>query len=34
LKPEIHATYPLEQFREAMAEVSTRRSAGRVILRP
>ena len=34
LKPEIHATYPLEQFREAMDEVSARRSAGRVILRP
>jgi NADPH2:quinone reductase len=34
LKPEIHAAYPLEQFREAMAEVSARRSAGRVILRP
>ncbi len=34
LKPEIHAAYPLEQFREAMDEVSARRSAGRVILRP
>ena len=34
LKPEIHAAFPLEQFREAMAEVSARRSAGRVILRP
>jgi NADPH2:quinone reductase len=34
LKPEIHAAYPLEQFREAMAEVRARRSAGRVILRP
>lgn len=34
LKPEIHAAYPLEQFREAMNEVSARRSAGRVILRP
>jgi NADPH2:quinone reductase len=34
LKPEIHAAYPLEQFREAMAEVSARRSAGRVTLRP
>jgi NADPH2:quinone reductase len=34
LKPEIHTAYPLEQFREAMAEVSARRSAGRVILRP
>ena len=34
LKPEIHAAYPLEQFREAMNEVTARRSAGRVILRP
>ena len=34
LKPEIHVAYPLEQFREAMDEVSARRSAGRVILRP
>ena len=34
LKPEVHAAYPLEQFREAMAEVRLRRSAGRVILTP
>ena len=34
LKPEIHAAYPLEQFREAMAEVRERRSAGRVVLVP
>lgn len=34
LKPEVHATYPLAQFREAMGEVRERRSAGRVVLRP
>ena len=34
LKPEIHAGFPLERFREAMAEVSGRRSSGRVVLRP
>ncbi len=34
LRPEIHAAFPLEQFREAMAEVRERRSAGRVVLRP
>lgn len=34
LKPEVHAAYPLAQFREAMAEVRERRSAGRVVLRP
>ncbi len=34
LRPEIHAGFPLEQFRAAMAEVSQRRSAGRVVLRP
>jgi NADPH2:quinone reductase len=34
LRPEVHAAHPLEQFREAMAEVRGRRSAGRVILRP
>lgn len=34
LKPEVHAAFPLDQFREAMAEVSGRRSAGRVVLRP
>ncbi len=34
LKPEVPASYPLEQFREAMAEVRERRSAGRVVLVP
>lgn len=34
LKPEVHASYPLAQFREAMAEVRERRSAGRVVLVP
>lgn len=34
LRPEVHATFPLAQFREAMAEVRERRSAGRVILAP
>ncbi|MEO3472379.1 NADPH:quinone oxidoreductase family protein [Roseomonas sp. CAU 1739] len=34
LKPEVHAGFPLDRFREAMAEVSGRRSAGRVVLRP
>lgn len=34
LRPELHAGYPLAQFREAMAEVRERRSAGRVVLRP
>jgi len=34
LRPEIHAGYPLEHFREAMAEIRERRSAGRVVLRP
>jgi NADPH2:quinone reductase len=34
LKPEVHAGFALEQFRAAMAEVSGRRSAGRVVLRP
>jgi NADPH2:quinone reductase len=34
LKPEIHAAFPLEEFRAAMAEVRERRSAGRVVLRP
>ena len=34
LRPEVHAGFPLEQFREAMAEVSGRRSAGRVVVRP
>lgn len=34
LRPEVHAAFPLEGFREAMAEVRARRSAGRVILTP
>jgi NADPH2:quinone reductase len=34
LRPEIHAGFPLDQFREAMAEVRERRSAGRVVVRP
>jgi len=34
LRPELHAAFPLEQFRQAMAEVRERRSAGRVVLRP
>jgi len=34
LKPEVHAAFPLDRFREAMAEVRARRSAGRVVLRP
>lgn len=34
LRPEIHAGFPLHEFREAMAEVSSRRASGRVVLRP
>jgi len=34
LRPEVHAAYPLAQFREAMAEVRERRAVGRVVLRP
>ena len=34
LRPEVHAGFPLEQFREAMAEVRGRRAVGRVVLRP
>jgi NADPH2:quinone reductase len=34
LRPDVHAAFPLAQFREAMAELRTRRSAGRVILTP
>jgi NADPH2:quinone reductase len=34
LRPEVHAGFPLERFREAMAEVRGRRAAGRVVLRP
>lgn len=34
LRPEVHAAYPLDHFRQAMAEVRERRSAGRVVLTP
>ena len=34
LRPEVHAGFPLEGFREAMAEVRGRRATGRVVLRP
>jgi NADPH2:quinone reductase len=34
LRPDVHAAFPLDQFRKAMAEVRERRSAGRVILTP
>jgi NADPH2:quinone reductase len=34
LRPEVHARFPLAQFREAMNEVASRRSAGRVVLCP
>lgn len=34
LRPAVHARFRLDQFREAMAEVAARRSAGRVIITP
>jgi NADPH:quinone reductase len=34
LRPEVHAGFPLAQFRETMAEVRERRATGRVVLRP
>jgi NADPH2:quinone reductase len=34
IRPEVHAGFPLERFREAMAEVRARRAVGRVVLRP
>ena len=34
LRPEVHAAFPLDRFRAAMAELRERRSAGRVILTP
>jgi NADPH2:quinone reductase len=34
LRPEIHARFPLDQFREAMAEVRGRRAVGRVVVLP
>ena len=34
LRPEVHASFPLGQFRAAMAEVRARNAVGRVVLRP
>ena len=34
IRPELHAAFPLERFRDAMAELRSRRAAGRVVLRP
>jgi NADPH2:quinone reductase len=34
IRPEVHRAFPLDRFREAMAEVSSRRASGRVVLRP
>lgn len=34
LRPELHATFPLDGFREAMAELRGRRAVGRVALLP
>lgn len=34
LRPEVHARFPLDQFRAAMAELRARRVAGRVVLLP
>jgi NADPH2:quinone reductase len=34
IRPMVHAGFPLEAFREAMAEVRLRRAVGRVVLRP
>jgi NADPH2:quinone reductase len=34
LRPEVHARFPLERFREAMAEVRERRALGRVVITP
>lgn len=34
LRPQVHAAYPLEEFRAAMAAVRDRGAVGRVILRP
>lgn len=34
LRPEVAAEYPLAEFRQAMAEVSSRRATGRIVLRP
>jgi NADPH2:quinone reductase len=34
ITPTVHATFPLAQFREAMAEVRSRRAVGRVVILP
>jgi NADPH2:quinone reductase len=34
IRPEVHRAFPLDRFREAMAEVRERRAAGRVVLTP
>jgi NADPH2:quinone reductase len=34
LRPEVHASFPLDEFRAAMAEVTSRRASGRVVLVP
>jgi NADPH2:quinone reductase len=34
LRPEVHASFPIERFRDAMAEVRERRALGRVVIRP
>lgn len=34
LRPQVHATFPLDGFREAMAEVRGRRASGRVVIAP
>ena len=34
IAPTVHARFPLTQFREAMAEVRSRKAVGRVVLLP
>ncbi|MCK8787691.1 NADPH:quinone oxidoreductase family protein [Roseomonas sp. NAR14] len=34
LRPEVHASFPLDEFRAAMAEVRSRRATGRVVIEP
>ena len=34
LRPEVHARFPLDRFRDAMAEVAGRRALGRVVIQP
>lgn len=34
LRPEVHARFPLEDFRAAMSEVANRRALGRVVINP